>query len=98
MKNEPVVFGNPTLCAVISSEEVIKITPNVRRRNFVYMLVKKKEIIYVGRTSDLRVRLFGWQRCREFDKVYLCEYLEHKENCSAERAYINYYKPKYNRR
>ncbi len=98
MNNEPITFGNVLLCAVISKHEIQKIPAKVKYRNFVYMLKYKDEIIYVGRSKNLRLRLSVWKNCRDFNKVYLCEYSTHKENCQAERFYINYYKPTYNRR
>jgi hypothetical protein len=98
IKQEPPIFGNVQLCAVISNKEVIEIPKKIRYRNFVYMLTLNDKVIYVGRSTNLRHRLNGWNRCREFDKVYLCEYLTHKENCKAERYYINHYNPSYNKR
>ena len=98
LKHEPHTFGNVLLCAVIGKQEIPKIPARVRYRNFVYMLTRNEEIIYVGRSTNLRLRLSGWKNCRDFDKVYLCEYLTHTENCQAERFYINHFKPAYNRR
>lgn len=96
LKNEPPIFGNVRLCVKITKQEIPKITAQVKDRHFVYMLTLKKEIIYVGRSRNLRLRLSGWKRCIDFDKVYLCEYLTHRENCQSERFYINHFKPAYN--
>ncbi len=95
-KNKPAIFGNMLLTAVIDKSEILKIPTQVRYRNFVYILTYKNQMVYVGRTKNLRKRLCCWKNCRNFDKVYLCEYLTHEENCKAERDYINYYKPKLN--
>ena len=62
-------------------------------RNFVYMLEKNKEIIYVGRSKRLYDRLVSHKSKKDFDTVLLIEYQENSQSVDAEFFLIKHHRP-----
>ena len=69
-----------------------------RRKYYVYILVKKKEIVYVGITSRFWNRIASHKKDKDFDDVYLSkQQYDEYEARDLEATIISVIKPKYNK-
>lgn len=66
-------------------------------RNFVYLLEKNKNVIYVGRTKRIYDRLVSHKSKKDFDKIALLEFIDKGQCNEAEYYFIKYYKPSLNK-
>jgi hypothetical protein len=65
-------------------------------RFFVYFLMHKGLIIYIGHSQNLYERIVCHKQRFEFDRFALIEYSTYNESLIEERFWINYHKPIYN--
>jgi hypothetical protein len=61
----------------------------------VYFLCNKGEIIYIGTSSNLRVRICSHMSTKEIDRAFFLIY-EGRERLHYEKQFIRQYKPKLN--
>ena len=73
--------------------EITKILNKVKGRYFVYLLINKDDVIYVGRSFNLYSRLCSHKYQKKFDSVYLEEYKTYAQCCQAEKYLIKHYYP-----
>ena len=66
-------------------EDITKPLEKVKARHFVYCLMKQDEVIYIGRTRNLYVRLSQHKYRFSFDEIYLTEYNNYDDCCIAEQ-------------
>jgi hypothetical protein len=66
-------------------------------RNFVYLLEKNEDVIYVGRTKRIYDRLVSHKSKKDFDKIALIEFIDKGQCGEAEYYFIKYYKPALNK-
>lgn len=87
------VIPEPIDSITISWAEITQRINKVKNRYFVYLLINKDDVIYVGRSFNLFSRL-SWHKYRkQFDSVYLEEYKTYAQCCEAEKYLIKYYIP-----
>lgn len=65
-------------------------------RFFVYFLIYKNKIIYVGHTKSLYHRIICHKQSFEFDRFGLIEYNTYEESLIEERSWIRYHQPIFN--
>jgi len=90
------VFFNPIREAHISWDDITKKLERVRNRHFVYLLLNKRDVVYVGMTSNLYGRLVWHKYRKQFNSVYLIEYQTIYKCSNAEKSIIKYYSPELN--
>lgn len=61
----------------------------------VYFLISGDEVVYVGQSKRLRMRVYSHCRDKDFDSVAYCHVYDGKPN-NLEALYIAKYNPKYN--
>lgn len=80
----------------LSWDDITKPLEKVKGRHFVYCLMQKEEVVYVGRTSNLYSRLSYHKYRKKFDEIYLTEFANYVQCCIAESDAIMEYQPIYN--
>lgn len=65
------------------------------RRPFIYFLLKRKKVVYIGKTNHFRMRLHDHNCYKDFDRVRLIE-CPNEMLDYYERRWIEIFQPKYN--
>lgn len=66
----------------------------------VYFLLKKSEIVYIGRTENIGIRLGGHRngkKKKDFDRFRIIECLDSEKRKFYETRWLNKFRPKYNK-
>ncbi len=79
----------------IKRDEINTILKVVKGRYFVYMLITKGIVLYVGKSRNLYLRLLSHKSSRWFTKILLIEY-EVADYSEMEKQIIKLIQPKYN--
>jgi len=87
---------NVLLCAVMDRNEITNKINKVNGCSFNYILSLENEIIYIGYSSSLSMRLHQHKYDKNFDKIILIEMTDKKAARLMEKTLIKQYKPKYN--
>ena len=66
-------------------------------RYFVYLLLENEMVIYVGRTINLRCRLYSHKYSKKFNYVYLCEFVKGNDYKNAEKIITKHFMPNENK-
>jgi predicted GIY-YIG superfamily endonuclease len=81
---------------IIDRKQIFNIK-KTKDRFFVYMLMKENNIVYIGRTKNLKTRLEIQDRSnKDFNKIVITENINQFQNIEKEKRYIKYFKPIYN--
>ena len=81
---------------IIDRKQIFNIK-KTKDRFFVYILMKENNIVYIGRTKNIKNRLEIHDRSnRDFNKIVITENINQTENIEKEKRYIKYFKPIYN--
>lgn len=83
-------------CSLMYRSEITTKLNKVNGYPFNYILGLKNEIIYIGYSSKLKMRLSQHKYTKDFDRIILIELSNKKDARSLERDLIKQYKPKYN--
>jgi len=84
------------LCgAYLSRKQINSRLRALEGRHFIYFLVHNKEIIYIGKSHNLYLRLLQHRTYKKFDYVYVLEF-ESCDVCKMEKIIIQTFTPKYN--
>ena len=87
---------NVILCAIMDKIEISDKLKKVNGYPFNYILALKKEIIYIGYSSSIHMRLQHHKYTKHFDKIILIEMKDKKSALLMEKNLIKTYEPKYN--
>ncbi len=92
------ISNNPNvlLCAVMDINEITNKLNQVNGCSFNYILCLENEIVYIGYSSRLCMRLHQHKYDKDFDKVILIELTDKKAARLLEKNLIKQYKPKLN--
>lgn len=63
---------------------------------FVYFLLDKKEVVYIGQTKKGLTRVYIHQQNKKFDEIYVIPCVDQKDLDYTEGYFILKYRPKYN--
>jgi excinuclease UvrABC nuclease subunit len=63
----------------------------------VYFLYDNNELVYIGVSQDIAVRLASHRHTKEFNQVKIIEEQDHLKALKIESYFIYKYKPKYNK-
>ena len=88
--------ANVLLCAVMDRNEITNKLNQVNGCPFNYILVLGNEIVYIGYSSSLCMRLHQHKYYKDFDRIIVIEMTDKKAARLMERTLIKQYKPKYN--
>jgi len=92
-KEQTIAIPEPIDSFEICWTEITKRLQKVKGKYFVYLLISKDDVIYVGRTLNLYSRLCYHKYDKQFDSVYLEEYKTYPQCCQAEKYLIKHYYP-----
>jgi hypothetical protein len=92
-EKETISIPKPIDSHEICWAEITKRINKVKGRYFVYVLINKENVIYVGRSFNLYSRLCLHKYQKQFDSVYLEEYKTYAQCCEAEKYLIKHYIP-----
>jgi predicted GIY-YIG superfamily endonuclease len=87
---------NVLLCAVMDKNEITIRLNKIKGYYYNYILGFKNEIIYIGYSSNIYMRLLQHKYYKKFDKIILMEMTNKKSARLMERTLIKQYKPKDN--
>jgi len=92
------ISSNPNVlgCVIMNRNEITNKLNKVNGCLFNYILILEKEIVYIGYSSRLFMRLQQHKYHKYFDKIILIELSDKKSAKLMERTLIKQYKPKYN--
>lgn len=82
---------------IISGMDRYNRLKNKIKGNFVYRLIYNNEIVYVGKSTQLCVRLNKHSQDKNFDKIEIVQFDNEIDMSIAEIYFINKYKPRLNR-
>ena len=88
--------ANVLLCAVMDRNEITNKLKQVNGCSFNYILGLENEIVYIGYSSSLCMRLHQHKYNKDFDRIIVIEMTDKKAARLMERTLIKQYKPKYN--
>ena len=83
-------------CAIMNRSEITNKLNKVNGCSFNYILGFGNEIIYIGYSSSLCMRLHQHKYYKDFDRIIVIEMTDKKAARLMERTLIKKYKPKYN--
>ena len=81
----------------INSKKYHEESKNKVKGNFVYRLIHNNEIIYIGKSTQINVRLTHHLRDKDFDTVEVIQFDNEVDMCISEIYFINKYKPRLNK-
>ena len=81
----------------INSKKYHEQSKNKVKGNFVYRLIHNNEIIYIGKSTQINVRLTHHLRDKDFDTVEVIQFDNEVDMCISEIYFINKYKPRLNK-
>lgn len=81
----------------INSKKYHEKSKNKVKGNFVYRLIHNNEIIYIGKSTQINVRLTHHLRDKDFDTVEVIQFDNEVDMCISEIYFINKYKPRLNK-
>lgn len=81
----------------INSKKYNEESKNRVKGNFVYRLIHNNEIIYIGKSTQINVRLTHHLRDKDFDTVEVIQFDNEVDMCISEIYFINKYKPRLNK-
>lgn len=81
----------------INSKKYHEESKNKVKGNFVYRLIHNNEIIYIGKSTQINVRLTYHLRDKDFDTVEVIQFDNEVDMCISEIYFINKYKPRLNK-
>jgi predicted GIY-YIG superfamily endonuclease len=84
---------NVLLCAVIDRKDIGVKLKKVNGRIFNYILEFNKEIVYIGYSSNLYLRLVQHKGTKHFETITLIEFSNKQTARLMEKALIKKYKP-----
>ena len=87
---------NVIMSAIINKNEITSKLNQVNGFPFNYILLLENNIVYIGYTSKLCMRLQQHKYTKYFDKIILIEMTNKISARSMEKNLIKKYKPKYN--
>ena len=87
---------NVLLCAVMDRNEITNKLNQLNGCSFVYILGLENEIIYIGYSSSLCMRLFQHKYDKYFDTIIVIEMTDKKAARLMEKTLIKQYKPRFN--
>lgn len=87
---------NVIMSAIINKNEITSKLNQVNGCPFNYILLLENNIVYIGYTSKLCMRLQQHKYTKYFDKIILIEMTNKISARSMEKNLIKKYKPKYN--
>lgn len=81
----------------INSKKYNEESKNRVKGNFVYRLIHNNEIIYIGKSTQINVRLTHHLRDKDFDTVEVIQFDNEVDMCISEIYFINKYRPRLNK-
>jgi predicted GIY-YIG superfamily endonuclease len=92
------ISNNPNVlvCAVMDRNEITNKLNQLNGFSFNYILGLENEIVYIGYSSRICMRLYQHKYDKDFDKVILIELTDKKSARLMEKNLIKQYKPKLN--
>jgi predicted GIY-YIG superfamily endonuclease len=87
---------NVVVSAIINKNEITSKLNKVNGYPFNYILVLENNIVYIGYSSKLCMRLQQHKYTKYFDKIIIIEMTDKNSARLMEKNLIKKYKPKYN--
>lgn len=88
--------ANVLLCAIMNRNEITNKLKQLNGCSFNYILGLENEIVYIGYSSSLCMRLHQHKYDKDFDRIILIEMTDKKSARLMERTLIKKYQPKSN--